>query len=255
MDLRKLSPRSPRLIEAAALILQSDPRLATCMIWRCRGDALLLAANAGEHSEECPLPAGGGIASAAVRANAPVRVGNNKAEERTMECYLFSGSELAVPIPGDDGAVLGALHVQSQRVEAFTPADEAWLTGLAAVIAAWLEPPIHIKRVYDPADPEDGLRVLCTTRWPRGIRKEAVDAWKPELGTPAELIAPRLAGELGDEEFRAGVMASLSLPKGQAALKELAALREQGTIITLLTSVKDRAETHLLYVRELLVRM
>lgn len=38
---------------------------------------------------------------------------------------------------------------------------------------------IKIKRVYEPAGPEDGARFLVDRLWPRGIRREALEmtAW------------------------------------------------------------------------------
>ncbi len=104
---------------------------------------------------------------------------------------------------------------------------------------------IQIRRVYDPPLPTDGVRVLCTTRWPRGVSRQAVDTWKRELGTPPDLLDPWLAGRLGPDEFQAGVRAALLAPAASAALDELAALARQGTALTLLTSIKDMTRTHL----------
>jgi uncharacterized protein YeaO (DUF488 family) len=38
---------------------------------------------------------------------------------------------------------------------------------------------IRVKRVYEPAEPEDGLRFLVDRLWPRGIKKELLklDGW------------------------------------------------------------------------------
>ena len=38
---------------------------------------------------------------------------------------------------------------------------------------------ITLKRVYDPASPEDGIRILVDRLWPRGIKKETFefDSW------------------------------------------------------------------------------
>lgn len=38
---------------------------------------------------------------------------------------------------------------------------------------------IRIKRVYEPAEPEDGYRILVDRLWPRGIGKKEVrlDSW------------------------------------------------------------------------------
>lgn len=104
---------------------------------------------------------------------------------------------------------------------------------------------INIKRIYDPREPDDGFRVLCTSTWPRGIRKEAVDAWKPELGTPAPLKKRWLAGELSTEDFDREMAPVLQTPEAQAALQALADIIRTGQSLTLLTSVKDMSMTHL----------
>lgn len=48
---------------------------------------------------------------------------------------------------------------------------------------------VHTKRVYDPAEPDDGYRVLTDHIWPRGVSKERadVDAWDRELAPSDEL--------------------------------------------------------------------
>ena len=44
-------------------------------------------------------------------------------------------------------------------------------------------PRVLIKRIYDPAAPGDGFRILVDRLWPRGISKKqaAIDAWAREL--------------------------------------------------------------------------
>jgi uncharacterized protein YeaO (DUF488 family) len=48
---------------------------------------------------------------------------------------------------------------------------------------------IHQKRIYDPASPDDGFRVLIDRVWPRGITREraAIDMWARELAPSDEL--------------------------------------------------------------------
>src|SRR5690349_7117973 len=48
---------------------------------------------------------------------------------------------------------------------------------------------IKLKRVYEPASPQDGLRVLVDRLWPRGLTKEraAVDLWLKDVAPSAEL--------------------------------------------------------------------
>lgn len=48
---------------------------------------------------------------------------------------------------------------------------------------------IQLKRIYEPAGPEDGFRVLVDRVWPRGVAKEQakLDAWPRELAPSKEL--------------------------------------------------------------------
>src|SRR5215471_10568064 len=51
------------------------------------------------------------------------------------------------------------------------------------------KPPVRVKRVYEPASPSDGVRVLVDRLWPRGLKKaEArIDAWLRDLAPSNEL--------------------------------------------------------------------
>ncbi len=57
---------------------------------------------------------------------------------------------------------------------------------------------IQCKRVYEPASPADGRRVLVDRLWPRGIRKEALamDDWLKEVARPQPVhqYAPAIGG-------------------------------------------------------------
>ncbi|NIJ16326.1 DUF488 domain-containing protein [Sphingobium vermicomposti] len=48
---------------------------------------------------------------------------------------------------------------------------------------------LRIKRIYDPAVPTDGFRVLVDRLWPRGVSKTraALDLWLKEIAPSAEL--------------------------------------------------------------------
>jgi uncharacterized protein YeaO (DUF488 family) len=48
---------------------------------------------------------------------------------------------------------------------------------------------VRTKRVYEPADPEDGYRVLIDHVWPRGVSRERaqLDEWAQELAPSDEL--------------------------------------------------------------------
>ena len=97
---------------------------------------------------------------------------------------------------------------------------------------------IRVKRVYEPASPQDGARFLVDRLWPRGIKKEAVPAgaWLKEVAPSNELR--HWYGHEPDkwEEFQRRYAAELeSLPESWQPL--LAAAR-QGPV-TLLFSARN----------------
>jgi uncharacterized protein YeaO (DUF488 family) len=48
---------------------------------------------------------------------------------------------------------------------------------------------VRIKRVYEPAEPGDGIRILVDRLWPRGLTKKKahVDIWLKEIAPSTEL--------------------------------------------------------------------
>jgi uncharacterized protein YeaO (DUF488 family) len=48
---------------------------------------------------------------------------------------------------------------------------------------------VQLKRVYEPAAPEDGVRVLVDRLWPRGLRKAdaAIDRWMKNIAPSTQL--------------------------------------------------------------------
>jgi uncharacterized protein YeaO (DUF488 family) len=48
---------------------------------------------------------------------------------------------------------------------------------------------LRLKRAYEPAAPEDGMRILVDRLWPRGISKEkaSLDEWEKEIAPSTEL--------------------------------------------------------------------
>ncbi|MGH1571050.1 DUF488 domain-containing protein [Methylobacterium sp. P31] len=48
---------------------------------------------------------------------------------------------------------------------------------------------IKLKRAYEPAEPDDGARILVDRLWPRGVSKRdaALDKWMKDVAPSAEL--------------------------------------------------------------------
>lgn len=100
--------------------------------------------------------------------------------------------------------------------------------------------PVKIKRIYEPAAPEDGQRILVDRLWPRGVAKaEAhIDLWLKDVAPSADLR--RWFGHKPERwaEFQKRYLAEL---KDNPAFEDLRRLA-RGKPTALLYGAKD--ETH-----------
>ncbi|MFF7177710.1 DUF488 family protein [Streptomyces sp. NPDC008121] len=114
-------------------------------------------------------------------------------------------------------------------------------------------PDIRVRRVYDPAEPDDGVRVLVDRLWPRGLAKTDahIDEWPKALTPSTELRRWYHGTEGAYEEFRGRYERELAEPAAAEALERLRGLAERGTI-TLLTAAKDPSASHTAVLERLL---
>jgi uncharacterized protein YeaO (DUF488 family) len=105
--------------------------------------------------------------------------------------------------------------------------------------------PLRVKtaRIYDPAAPGEGTRVLIMRYWPRGIRREKVDVWLRELAPIIPLLRAYLDGKITWAQYRPRYRAGLRRPEAQAALAEVRALARRGPV-TLLCGCADPQRCH-----------
>jgi uncharacterized protein YeaO (DUF488 family) len=112
---------------------------------------------------------------------------------------------------------------------------------------------IKIKRVYEEASADDGIRILIDRLWPRGLSKTSLkyDAWPRDLAPSNELRKwyghdPKRAAE-----FRRRYRSELAEHRD-----ELAELRAtlKGRTATLLTATRELELSHANVLRELLER-
>ncbi|MCS7217269.1 MAG: DUF488 family protein [Candidatus Bipolaricaulota bacterium] len=99
-------------------------------------------------------------------------------------------------------------------------------------------PEIRVKRVYDPVEEGDGVRILVDRTWPRGLSKEKarIDLWLRELAPSPDLC--RWYGHVPERwpEFLARYHAELA--QKSAALAKLRELGRQGPITLLFASAE-----------------
>lgn len=95
---------------------------------------------------------------------------------------------------------------------------------------------IRVKRIYEPIDKDDGIRVLVDRLWPRGIGKDKVDLWLRDIAPSDELRRWFNHDPAKWEEFKRRYFEELSKnPK----VKVLLQLIKEGNNVTLLYATKS----------------
>ncbi len=97
---------------------------------------------------------------------------------------------------------------------------------------------IRLKRVYEPATPDDGQRVLVERLWPRGVSKQraGIDLWFKQIAPTPELRRWFAHDPAKWERFCSRYWQQLD---GQGDLiQQLAAMAKQGTV-TFVFAAKD----------------
>lgn len=111
---------------------------------------------------------------------------------------------------------------------------------------------IHIKRIYETAEPSDGKRILVDRLWSRGISKENahLDLWLKEIAPSTELRKWFHAESLEHwSEFKQRYLKEL---EANSAVEELQHIAVKHTV-TLLYSAKDVENNHAIILKEYLL--
>ncbi len=111
---------------------------------------------------------------------------------------------------------------------------------------------IRLKRIYDPASPEDGFRLLIMRLWPRGVKKERVSAWEKELGPSPGLLRDFLDKVVDWPAYEKRYLAEM---KKKEDLLAPWAEKARGEVITLLCACKDESRCHRTLLKRLLEEM
>ena len=114
----------------------------------------------------------------------------------------------------------------------------------------------RVKRVYEPPEPQDGLRVLVDRLWPRGVSKQkaAVDEWLKDL-TPSTGLRDWYHQDRDRyPEFARRYAAELDGPEPRAAVRRLLDQAAGAAAVTLVTSVREVEHSHVPVLRERLER-
>ncbi len=112
---------------------------------------------------------------------------------------------------------------------------------------------LRLKRVYEPAAADDGVRVLVDRLWPRGLtkKKAAIDHWMKDVAPSADLR--KWFGHDPDRwsEFKRRYRSELRQHKD--LLDQIGKLTREGTV-TLLFGARDEEHNDAVVLRDVLVK-
>lgn len=109
---------------------------------------------------------------------------------------------------------------------------------------------LRLKRVYAPADAQDGYRVLVDRLWPRGVRRDALalDAWLRDLA-PSDALRRWCHDDASRwGEFVARYRKELEAARAVELLADLR-VRARGGPVTLLYAARDPLRNHAIVLR------
>ena len=97
---------------------------------------------------------------------------------------------------------------------------------------------LKTKSIYAAPDTSDGVRVLVTRFWPRGVRRGTVDEWCRELAPSAALLKRYRGMGVSCREFVASYMAEIDTDEGWQIMVELGSCAQMYDV-TLLCYERD----------------
>jgi uncharacterized protein YeaO (DUF488 family) len=112
---------------------------------------------------------------------------------------------------------------------------------------------VAIKRVYEPASPQDGMRFLVERLWPRGTKKDSLplDGWLKDVAPSQQLRQWFNHDPAKWEEFTLRYQAELEA--NSEAIQPLLDAARRG-MVTLLYSARDTGHNSALVLKSVLER-
>lgn len=118
--------------------LRKIPHYTWAGIYVVRGPELVLQSWSGPSAtQHTRIPIVEGICGAAIAEKETVVVPDVNADPRYIQCFLNTRSEIVVPLLRD-GAAIAEIDIDSDRLDAFTATDRAFLESVAAELAPLL---------------------------------------------------------------------------------------------------------------------
>ncbi|MCL5069143.1 MAG: DUF488 family protein [Thaumarchaeota archaeon] len=103
---------------------------------------------------------------------------------------------------------------------------------------------IRSKSIYDEKSDADGVRILVTRFYPRGVKRERFDLWIKNASPKADLLKSYRQGSIGWPEFERLFNVQLETDEdSRAAMKQLSELSKKRSI-TLLCYEREGEKCH-----------
>lgn len=154
--------------------------------------------------EQPPIPSGAGITGLVALSGVPMRIGDVREEPKYISVDSGTRSELCVPIQAGE-KILGVLNAESDKVDAFTKADEHLLQAVAGQLAISLE---RMRLYSDAQTRASELEDLLHTQDELSrLKDEFIQTVSHEFRTPLAIVSGYVelleGGEFGDlpEEY------------------------------------------------------
>ncbi len=102
---------------------------------------------------------------------------------------------------------------------------------------------LRLKRVYEPAEPADGYRILVDRLWPRGVTREraAIDRWLKDAAPSPDLRTAWHHDPAHFDEFADRYRSELDT---SPALDEIAGILRDHPVVTLVYAARDPVVNH-----------
>lgn len=110
---------------------------------------------------------------------------------------------------------------------------------------------VRLKRVYDPPSPDDGVRILVTRYWPRGVKREAADEYNTKVAPSRELVRAFKHADLPWAPYVRRYHAEMEAEPAQSEIARLAEMAESQPI-TLMCICEDETHCHRSLLRDLI---
>ncbi|WP_088839058.1 DUF488 domain-containing protein [Listeria sp. ILCC792] len=105
---------------------------------------------------------------------------------------------------------------------------------------------LKLKRLYEPAETEDGYRILVDRLWPRGVSKEKakLDEWARNMAPSNEIRTDFHHQKMDFQAFKEGYLAELSGNQFRMAFLDKVRKELEKGNVTFLFAAKSEEENH-----------